>query len=96
MEDVLHDMSSSSYSRSLKSDMASLSVADGLVLLDSRRIVLPIPAVKPVLQLLHFSHSGVNKTLTLARGLYFWPGMVNIKQLVSTCRECTRILQLTQ
>ena len=43
--------------------MASLSVSDGLVLLNSRRIVLPLPAVKPVLQLLHASHSGINKTL---------------------------------
>ena len=74
--------------------MASLSVSDGLILLDTRRIVLPLPAVKPVLRLLHASHSGINKTLVLARGLYFWPGMVNdIKQLISNCRECTRLLQ---
>ena len=86
--------STSSYSRSLKSEMASLSVSDGLVLLDSRRIILPIPAVKPVLQLLHASHSGINKTILLARGLYFWPGMVNdVKQMVSSRRECMKLLQ---
>ena len=68
VQDVMHRTPSSSYSRSLKSDMASLSVSDGLVLLDSRRIILPTPAVKPVLHLLHASHLGINKTILLARG----------------------------
>ena len=71
IQDVLCGTSNSAYSRSLKSEMSSLSVSDGLVLLDSRRIFLPIPAVKPVLRLLHTSHSGINKTILLARGLYF-------------------------
>ena len=67
-----------------------LSLSDGLVLMDSKRIVLPLPSVKPILKLLHASHSGITKTTSLARGLYFWPGMTNdIKQLVSTCQECT-------
>ena len=92
--DVLNETSISFYSRSLKSDMASLSVSDGLVLLYSRRIVLPMSAVKPVLNLLHASHSGINKTIVLARGLYYWPGMVNdVKQFVSSCNECTKLLQ---
>ena len=85
VQDVLRGTYTSSYSRSLKSEMTSLSVSDGLVLLDSRRIVLPTPAVKPVLRLLQASHSGINKTILLARGLYYWPGMINdIKQLVSS------------
>ena len=63
-------------------------------ILDSRRIVLSLPAVKLIIRLLHASHSGINKMLSLARVLYFWTGMVNdIKQLVSTCPECTRLLQ---
>ena len=62
--------------------------------MDSKRIVLPLPSVKPILKLLHSSHSGITKTTNLAHGLYFWPGMMNdIKQLVSTCQECTRVLQ---
>ena len=87
ISDVLNGASVFSYSRSLKSDMASLSVSDGLVLLDSHRIVLPLPGVKPVLKLLHASHSGINKTIVLARGLYFWLGMI------SSCQECTKLLQ---
>ena len=60
----------------------------------SKRIVLPLPSVKPILKLLHANHSGITKTTSLSRGLYFWPGMTNdIKQLVSTCQECTRVLQ---
>ena len=94
INDVLNETSVSSYSRSLKSDMASLSVSDGLVLLDSPCIVLPLSAVKPVLKLLHASHSGINKTIVLARGLYFCPGMINyVKQLISSCHECAKLLQ---
>ena len=78
------------YSRSLKADFDSLSTSDGLVLLDSRLIVLPLPTVKPVLRLLHASHSGVNKTLNYARG---WPEMVNdVKQMISHCSLCSRVL----
>ena len=63
------------------------------MILDSPRIVLPLPAVKPILKLLHSSHSGVTKTTNLAPGLYFWPGMTNdIKQLVSKCPDCIRVL----
>ena len=75
--DVQNNTCVSSYSRALKGNMDDLSVSDGLVLLDSRRIVLPLSAIKPVLRLLHSSHSGITKTTALARGLYFWPGMTN-------------------
>ena len=84
--DVQNNTCLSTYSSALKGQMDDLSVSNGLVLLDSRRIVLPLSAIKPVLKLLHSSHSGITKTTSLARGLYFWPGMVNdIKQLVSSC-----------
>ena len=93
LSDVPNGTRHSTYSRSLKADFESLSTSDGLVLLDSHRIVLPLPAVKPILNLLHVSHSGVNKTLVLSRGLYYWPGMVNnVKQMISNCPFCSRIL----
>ena len=92
LTDVNNGTQYSTYSTSLKSDFNSLSSSDGLVLLDSHRIVLPMGAVKPILHLLHNSHSGINKTITLARGLYYWPGMVNdIKQLISRCNICLRV-----
>ena len=92
LSDVDNSTHHSAYSFSLKSDLDSLSSSDGLVLLDSRRIVLPVGAIKPILHLLHNSHSGMNKTITLARGLYYWPGMINnIKQLISSCNVCVRV-----
>ena len=92
LSDVKNSSSFSKYSVHLKSDSDSLSISDGLVLLDSRCIVLPLPAIRPILNLLHASHSGVNKTIVLARGLYYWPGMINdIKQLVSRCATCIRV-----
>ena len=91
--DVQNNTSVSTYSRALKGNFDNLSIQEGLVLLDSRRIVLPLPAIKPILKLLHASHSGMTKTSALARGLYFWPGMSNdIKQLVSTCPACIKVL----
>ena len=66
LSDVKNGTQFSQYSSTLKSDSDSLSLSDGLVLLDSRRIVLPSAAIRPILNLLHNSHSGVNKTITLA------------------------------
>ena len=89
LTDINNGTQHSIYSTSLKSDFDSLSSSDGLVLLDCRHIVLPTGAIKPILHLLHNSHSGINKTITLARGLYYWPGMINnIKQLISHCNVC--------
>ena len=96
LSDVPNGTCYSNYSHFLKADFDLLSTSDGLVLLDSHRIVLPISAVKPILNLgLYLTYSGVNKTLVLARGLYYWPGMVNdVKQLVSSCSLCSRVLPL--
>ena len=49
ISDVQNNSSLSTYSRALKGQMDDLSVSDGLVLLDSRRIVLPLSAIKPCL-----------------------------------------------
>ena len=46
VEDVKNGTSVSQYSQSLKGNSELLSVMDNLVLLDSRRIVLPMSAVK--------------------------------------------------
>ena len=69
VEDVKSGTSVSTYSQYLKGSLDILSISENLVLLDSRRTVLPLPAVKPILKLLHSSHSGFTKTTILARGL---------------------------
>ena len=61
IKDVQNGSSVSLYSQSLKGNFESLSIMDDLVLLDSRRIVLPLSAVKSILHLLHSSHSGITK-----------------------------------
>ena len=73
INDVQNNTCLSTYSSALKGQMDDLSVSDGLVLLDSRRIVLPLSAIKPVLKLLHSSHSGITKTTSLARGYTIGP-----------------------
>lgn len=71
-------------------DLLSLQDCDApLVLYEGRRVVVPKPARKAVLQMLHKGHCGANKTEALARELYFWPGINNeIRQSVSSCSEC--------
>ena len=60
----------------------------------SRRIILSVTAMKQVLRLLYSSHAGLTKTMTLTKGLYFWPGILNdIKQaIVSGCNERSQLL----
>ena len=62
---------------------------DGLILLDARRIYIPIGARQDILPELHKAHCGLEKTLATARKMYFWPGMRGqIKQMVQKCEAC--------
>lgn len=61
---------------------------NGLLLVGDRLIV-PRPARRQILELMHMSHSGINKTIELANQLYYWPGMRNEFQLwVRKCATC--------
>ena len=42
-----------------------------LLTLDIRRLVIPIQAKKKILEVLHYSHEGINKTYAAARSRYF-------------------------
>ena len=64
LEDVKNETYFSTFAQSLKAYFNILSLSDGLILMDSKRIVLPLPSVKPILKLLHASHSGVSTTTT--------------------------------
>ena len=70
MADIIEDTVISRLSQ-LKSVKGDISLKDGLILLDSRRVILPIPAIKPILARLHIGHAGQEKTITLANQLYF-------------------------
>jgi transposase InsO family protein len=67
-----------------------LSVEDGLVLCGSR-IVVPAEKRREVLQRLHMSHQGIERTRRRARQTVFWPGInVDIASTVEACEACQR------
>ena len=64
---------------------------EGDLLWYDNRIIVPYAMRSKILNLLHIGHSGVNKTLDLARYYFYWPGMNNdIKQIVGRCEECQK------
>lgn len=66
-----------------------LSVSNGLVWLDSRKIYVPKNARKQILTLLHIPHQGINRTKIAARSRYYWPGMTaDIENSVEGCDKC--------
>ena len=70
-----------------------LSVDNGVILLDSTRIVVPRAAVKTILQRMHAGHPGINKSMVTTRKLFYWPGMTNdVKTFVGQCMECVKLL----
>ena len=86
MEDILGDTSTSHLSHYLKSNKGEISIQDGLILLDAKRIFLPKLAIKPVVSRLHIGHAGQEKTLIMAQQLYFWHGKANdIKTIINNC-----------
>ena len=59
------------------------------VLLHKGRLVIPVKMRKEVLQKLHQSHQGIQKTSRRAQQCVFWPGiMADIKYYIETCDEC--------
>ena len=48
LEDIKNETSFSTYAQSLKAYSNILFLSDGLVLMDSKRIVLPLPSVRPI------------------------------------------------
>jgi hypothetical protein len=65
-----------------------LSVDDGLVLF-GRRIVIPRPARREIIQKLHAAHQGIVRMKRRARQTVFWLGMSNdITLWVESCQAC--------
>ena len=68
-----------------------------LIMLDSSRIVVPVPTRPDVLRSLHSSHQGYNKTCKLATQLYYWPGMTtDIRNMIDACSSCQKLRQSQQ
>ena len=61
-----------------------------LLTLDIKRLVIPIQARKKILEVLHYSHQGINKTYSAARSRYYWPSMKqDCQQLTQSCHTDT-------
>ena len=71
-----------------------LSEWQGLVILKSRRIVIPLVLRKEVLKRLHANHQGVDRTQRRALETVYWPGITSdITSTVSSCNPCAERLQ---
>lgn len=65
-------------------------VTDGILLKDNR-LVIPLAWRTDILQKLHLSHCGIEKTKANARTTVFWPGMnKHIEDMVSCCEKCLK------
>ena len=65
-----------------------LSFEEGLILRGAR-IYIPEKLQTSVLQCLHQSHMGIEKTKARANEIIFWPGMTkNIETIISKCDTC--------
>ena len=82
--DVENRTKVSNYLNQLNSQTNNLSTDSQLILLNSKQLIVPIPAIKMDLCLIHTHHYGLEITIFLAKGLYFWPLMQNnITQLAT-------------
>ena len=65
-------------------------VTDGILLKDNR-LVIPLAWRTDILQKLHLSHCGIEKTKANARTTVFWPGMnKHIEDMVPCCEKCLK------
>jgi transposase InsO family protein len=66
----------------------------GLIVHGGRRIVVPRSLRRELIDVLHRGHTGITKTLALARQLYLWPGMANdLRQIIDACEACQSLRQ---
>ena len=63
-----------------------LSMQNGIIL-KGNQVVIPAPLRPNILQQLHASHQGIEKTKKLARESVYWPGMP--KSIENTCASCS-------
>ena len=60
-----------------------------LIVLDNRKIVVPVRARADILRRLHQAHQGQGKSLQQARQLYYWPNMKHdFVQQIEACHQC--------
>lgn len=61
------------------------------LLLQGRRIVVPLPLQETLLHKLHSSHHGITKCRELAHQSIWWPGLLKqLEELLHNCQECLK------
>ncbi len=71
-----------------KKILAELTTEDGLILF-GHRLVVPKACRKEILERLHDSHQGIERTKRRARQTVYWPGLTSdITNLVEGCTRC--------
>lgn len=59
------------------------------ILFFNEQIIIPTNMRKNILEQLHASHFGINKTKKRAKSTVYWPGMnVDIENMISKCHTC--------
>ena len=70
-----------------------LSIFNGFVLMNRKRIVIPNDAKDDILKELHVAHQGIERTKRRARETVYWPNIdKDIAQVVSSCDACRQRL----
>ncbi|XP_033727655.1 uncharacterized protein K02A2.6-like [Pecten maximus] len=70
-------------------------VSDG-VLFKGGKLIIPNPMRKEMVQRVHSSHMGIEKSRARARDILFWPGMSSdIEEHVSSCPTCNQFRNST-
>ncbi|KAL6455440.1 hypothetical protein MHYP_G00004880 [Metynnis hypsauchen] len=73
-----------------------LSVQSGC-LLWGRRVVIPSPLRKMVLQQLHIGHCGMVRMKEIARSYFWWPGLDrDIEETAKSCAACQKLKNVPQ
>ena len=79
--------------KAFKNDWGRLSIAEGLIALDSYRLVVPHSIQPQIIKACHSMHGGIVKTRTYARSKYYWPQMNReLATAVENCQKCQLFL----
>ena len=96
INDLISAISTNQWNRfpnlvSFKKISDELTYKGGIVLKGSQ-IVVPKKLRKPILNLAHRTHLGINKTKSLLRSKVWWPSMMSdIETIVRECKSCTLV-----
>ena len=77
-----------------KTVWSELEVENGFVVLNNNRICVPKSMQKEILERIHLSHAGLNKSRRLAATYWYWPLMQSqLKNMVESCSKCQTFQQ---